>query len=148
MSLLPELGRLLGVQAEHLLEGEEEENPESGGNMKKSVFSICPVCGNLVLSTGETQVYCCGRRLEVLVPRKAEPEERLRAEPVEDDWFITGEHPMEKENYIPFVAFLQGDRVQLVRQYPEWNLQLRIPRRGRGMLVWYEKEKGLLYQLL
>ena len=68
--------------------------------------------------------------------------------PVEDDWFITGEHPMEKENYIPFVAFLQGDRVQLVRQYPEWNLQLRIPKRAHGTLLWYDTCKGLFFQLL
>ena len=55
---------------------------------------------------------------------------------------------MRKENYISFVAFATGDRLQVVKQYPEWDLQLRIPRRGHGMLLWYAQADGLLYQLL
>ena len=69
-------------------------------------------------------------------------------EEVETDWFITSSHPMRKENYISFVAFATGDRLQVVKQYPEWDLQLRIPSRGHGMLLWYAQADGLLYQLL
>ena len=55
---------------------------------------------------------------------------------------------MRKENYISFVAFATGDRLQVIKQYPEWDLQLRIPRRGHGMLLGYAQADGLLYQLL
>ena len=100
------------------------------------------------MCTGEAQVSCCGRTLLPLEPRKAAPEERLKAEAVEDEWYITSDHPMEKENYIPFVAFRTGSKLEFVRQYPEWNLQLRIKRRGHGMPLWYAPDAGLLYQLL
>ena len=29
-----------------------------------------------------------------------------------------------------------------------WNLQLRIPGRSHGTLLWYSKRQGLLYQLV
>jgi len=39
-----------------------------------------------------------------------------------------------------------GDRVQLVRQYPEWDFQVRFPARGHGRLLWYCTRHGLFYQ--
>ena len=47
-------------------------------------------------------------------------------EGVENDWYVTGDHPMRKEDYVSFVAFATGDRLQVVKQYPEWDLQTRI----------------------
>ena len=44
--------------------------------------------------------------------------------------------------------FKMGKRVQLVKQYPEWDLQVRIERRGRGILLWHSAKEGLLYQLI
>ena len=55
---------------------------------------------------------------------------------------------MEKENYLSFVAFATGDKIQLIKQYPEWNLQVRIQKRGHGMLFWYSTTQGFFYQLL
>ena len=55
---------------------------------------------------------------------------------------------MTKAHHISFVAFASGDRVQLIRQYPEWDLQVRIPARGHGTLLWYCTEHGLFYQYL
>ncbi|MDR3492466.1 MAG: XRE family transcriptional regulator, partial [Gammaproteobacteria bacterium] len=61
---------------------------------------------------------------------------------------ITAAHPMNKEHYISFVAFATGDRVQLIKQYPEWDMQLRIPKRGHGMLIWYCTRHRLYYQII
>ena len=55
---------------------------------------------------------------------------------------------MTKDHYITFVALLTGDSLILRRQYPEWDLQARIPRLGRGMLVWHCNQHGLRYQLM
>ena len=45
-------------------------------------------------------------------------------------------------------AFAAGDRVQMIRQYPEWDLSVRIPARGHGVLLWYCTQHGLFSQLL
>lgn len=148
VSLLRDLSGLLGVELSSMLEGDLSPNESNGGNMKKTKYFVCPNCGSISLSTGNAAVSCCGRTLAALEMKKAAPEEKLHAEITEDEWFITSDHPMEKDNYISFVTFQTGEKVELIKQYPEWNLQLRLKKRGHGMLIWYAKDTGLLYQLL
>lgn len=145
--MLPSLSALFGVPIEKLLAG---NLPTSflEGNMKKSKYFVCPHCGNLTLTTGDASITCCGRSLEPMTAKKAEESEKFHVEVIENDWFLTTDHPMEKENYISFVAFATGDKVHLYKQYPEWDLQLRIPKRGHGTLFWYSTTKGFFYQYL
>ena len=57
-------------------------------------------------------------------------------------------HPMTKAEHIAFAALLSGESLKAWRQYPEWDFQLRLPRRDHGLLVWYSTLDGLLYQLI
>ena len=148
VSLLQELSAILGVSLRELLAGEITENDFVGGNMKNTKYYVCPVCGSITTCTGNASVSCCGRSLEPLEARKADPEQQLLVEQIEDEWYIQSAHPMEKEDYISFIAFATGDRLELVKQYPEWEIQTRIPRRGHGKLLWYSTSKGLFYQLI
>lgn len=148
ISLLPALSGALGVQTDRLLSGDLKKNSLVPGNMKQTKFYVCPACGSIAASAGNIQAACCGKALSPLTPQKAAEGEKLRAEPVEDEWFLTGDHPMTKACYISFVAFATGDSVQIIKQYPEWDLQVRLPRRRRGTLYYYSTEKGLFYQYL
>ncbi|WP_407309851.1 helix-turn-helix domain-containing protein [Desulfosporosinus sp. SB140] len=148
VSLLSELSDLLEVDISKLLSGDLAPNDFVGGNMKKTKYYVCPVCHNISLCTGEAEVSCCGRKIEQHQMQKAEENEMLSVEVIEEDWYITAAHPMNKEHYISFVAFATGDRVQIIKQYPEWDMQLRIPKRGHGMLIWYCTRHGLFYQLI
>lgn len=147
-SLLQSLSGVLGVDMESLLCGSLDPNDPQGGNMKKLVFYVCPTCGNLLTATVPAALSCCGERLTPMVPTKATEAERLTVELIENDYFISSEHPMSKEHYLPFVALLTGDTLFLRRLYPEWNLQTRIPRIGHGTLLWYCSQHGLFYQLV
>lgn len=148
ISLLSQLSEILEVNIENILNADLAVNDFVGGNMKNSRYYICPTCGNISVCTGNADVSCCGRKLESMKPQKATDEQKLKVESIENDWYITSDHPMTKENYIPFVAFATGDRIQLFKQYPEWNLQVRFQRRGMGTLLWYSPDQGFLYQLL
>lgn len=147
-TLAARISQIFGVDLARLLQGDLTPNELVGGNMKKLNYYVCPVCGGLSFCTGTPELSCCGRKLTPLQPRKASKEEQLLAEPVENDWFIRGDHPMRKDDYISFLAFATGDRLQVVKQYPEWDLQVRIPGRSHGTLLWYSQRLGLLYQLL
>lgn len=146
VSLLPELSSVLGVNLEELLSGELDTRDRVGGNMKKLKFYVCPACGNLLAATAEAAVSCCGKKLAPLTPVKAEGAERLSVELIDNEYFVSSPHPMTKEHFISFVALVTGDSMILRKQYPEWDLQLRIPRMGHGLLVWYCTEHGLFYQ--
>ena len=148
VSLLSELSDLLEVDIGKLLNGDLAPNDFVGGNMKKTKYYVCPMCHNISLCTGEAEVSCCGRKIDPQQMQKAEENEKLFVEVIEDEWNITVAHPMNKDHYISFVAFATGDRVQIIKQYPEWDMQLRIPKRGHGMLIWYCTRHGLFYQLI
>ena len=148
VSLWKDLSGALGVNIEDILKGETERNSFANGNMKNIKYYICPVCNNLTISTASAGIYCCGRKLDEIKPQKADENAKLTVEESDGDWYITSSHPMEKDNYISFVAFVTGDSVQIYKQYPQWNMQARIPKRRHGTLLYYSTSKGLFCQYL
>ena len=148
VSLLPELCRFLGVNLEDMLSGELDKNDIVGGNMKKTVFYVCPECGNIISATAEANISCCGKKTRMLEPKKAEDEEKLKVELIDNEYYISSDHEMTKQHYITFAALLTGDSLIMKKQYPEWDLQVRIPRTAHGNLVWYCNQHGLFYQLM
>ncbi len=146
VSLLARLSQVFAVDLEKLLAGELDPNSQAAGNLKNLHFYVCPTCGNLVTALVDTPVSCCGKKLTALTAQKAGPEEKLSVEIIENDYFISSNHEMSKDHYISFVAFLTGDTVLLRKQYPEWNLQTRLPVFAHGRLLWYCTRHGLFYQ--
>ena len=146
VSLLSAVSAALGVQTEVLLSGGLGENSQVPGNMKKTKFYVCPTCGSITATTGNIRASCCGKALRPLEGKKAAPEEKLRLEQVEDEWFITSDHPMRKDCYVSFLAFVTGETVQIIKLYPEWDMQVRLPRKRHGTLYYYSTEHGLFYQ--
>lgn len=146
VSLLPELSRIFGVDLEKLLSGELNANDILGGNMKKMKFYICPDCGNVITAMTDTTISCCGKKLQAIEPKKAEGEEKLSVEVIENDYYISSEHEMVRDHYISFVALLTSDTMMLRKQYPEWGLQVRIPVFAHDRLLWYCSKHGLFYQ--
>lgn len=148
VSLLPRLSAVFGVNIENILGGDLPSNEFIGGNMKKSNYFVCPLCTNIVLATGDITLSCCGRKLEPLEAKKATEDEKLVMTESDQEWFISSNHPMTKDHYISFLAFATGDQVQLIKQFPEWSMQSRIPKRKHGKLLWYDTQFGLYYQLV
>ena len=146
VSLIAELSRIFEVDLQNLLSGELSRNKVAGGNVKRIKFFICPDCGNLIMSMDESSITCCGRKLKSVTPIKATEEEKLSVENIENDYFITSTHEMTKEHYISFVALVTTDTLMLKKQYPQWDLQVRIPRFAHGRLLWYCSRHGLFYQ--
>lgn len=142
------LAEIFSVPVQVLLTGEMNENQQQGENMKDLKFYVCPNCGNVLTSLGGGKISCCGKSLSPLTPRKAEESEKLRAEKIDGEYFISSDHEMTKENYISFCALLTGDTIFIRKTYPEWDLQVRIPMLAHGKLVWYSAAEGLCYQYI
>ena len=146
VSLLQVLARIFEVDIQNLLAGDMESKPVLSGNIKRMQFYVCPNCGNLVTSMADTPVFCCGRRLKAAEPVKAQPEEKLQVEITDGCFVIFSSHEMTKAHYIAFVALLTADSVMLKKQYPEWDLSVRLPFFAHGRLYWYCSRHGLFYQ--
>ncbi len=145
VSLLPELSSCLGVNIEKILSGDIGVNDKSGGNMKKTKFYVCPVCGNIITSAGAGEMSCCGRKLLALTATEADENHKMNIGQAEDDFYITFSHPMEKSHYIAFLAYLNTDKMMFVRLYPEQGGEARFPKMYGGYLYWYCTEHGLFY---
>ena len=148
ISLLQPLAQALGISVIELMNGEPISNQNVSANMLRSKFYVCPMCGNVVHSTGNSVISCCGITLPALEADEADAEHRITVEQVEDERFVTVNHPMTKQHYISFLAYVTSDRIQLMKLYPEGNAQTRFQPRGFGMLYWYCNHHGLFRKKL
>jgi len=144
ISLIEPLSKALGVSVIELMSGETVINKNSSSNMLFSKFYVCPVCGNIIHTTGEAVISCCGIHLPPLEAEDSDSAHRITTENVEDEKFITVHHEMSKKHFISFLALITTDRVQFVKFYPEGNAETRLQFRGRGYLYIYCNKHGLM----
>ena len=134
ISLVEPLAKSLGVSILELMNGEQIVNRNTSCNVLRSKFYVCPICGNLLTSMGDAVISCCGVTLPPLEGEAGEDAHEIHLQQVEDETLVTLDHPMHKEHYISFLAFVSSDRVQLAKLYPEGPAEARFQLRGHGFL--------------
>ena len=80
ISLLQPLAQALGISVIELFSGGVIQNRNRSSNMGKTVFYVCPVCGNVVRTVGEAVVSCCGIVLPPLEAESPDPDHMLNLE--------------------------------------------------------------------
>ena len=143
ISLLQPLAQALGISVIELMNGEHITNKNTSANLLRSKFYVCPICGNAIHSTGNALISCCGITLPPLEAEPADDGHGITVESVEDEHFLTVHHPMTKQHFISFIAFVTSDRIQMVKLYPEGNAETRLQLRGMGYLYYYCNQHGL-----
>lgn len=149
VSILSELSSVLGVDIQKMLEGKLEPNHPDNGNINRIRFYVCPVCGNVLTSSSKASIFCCGRKLEPLIPQEQSIHHRMCIQKIDIDYYISIEHEMSKSHFICFIAYVGDDVVLLKRLYPEQSAGVHIPiiRRG-GRFFGYCSQHGLWVQSL
>ena len=145
ITLIEPLAKALNVSVLELMSGKCVENRNISANILRSKFYVCPLCGNIIRTTGETVISCCGITLPPLEAEEVDSNHLVTIESVEDEHFITVRHPMTKDHYISFIAYLTSDRVQFIKLYPEGNAETRLNLRGFGRLYIYCNRHGLMH---
>ena len=144
ITLIEPLAKALGVSVMELMSGETVNNKNVSANILRSKFYVCPVCGNVIHSTGDAVISCCGITLPPLEAEETDESHEINIERVEDEFFVTVSHDMTKTHFISFIAHLTSDRVQFVKLYPEGNAETRFQLRGKGFLYIYCNKHGLM----
>ena len=126
VSLIEPLAKALGISVIELLSGEDIKNINRASNMNRCKFYVCPVCGNVIEATGEAVVSCCGITLPPLDAEECDDEHKINVETVEDEYYVTVDHPMTKDHYISFLAAVSDDGIQLKKLYPEGPCEARF----------------------
>ena len=143
VSLVEPLSAALGVSVIELFSGEDVVNTNRASDMRRLKVHVCPICGNVILSTGEAVISCCGI---VLPPLEAEPEDeehRLRIERVEDEYYVSAGHEMGKSHYVSFILAVKDDGYEIRKLYPEGNAEARFKVSGTRSFLFYCNRHGL-----
>ena len=148
ITLIEPLAKALGVSVMELMSGNTVINKNISSNILRSKFYVCPVCGNVIRTTGDTVISCCGITLPPLEAEDVDEAHGVTVEKVEDEHFITVNHEMTKTHFISFIAYLTSDRVQFVKFYPEGNAETRLQLRSKGYLYIYCNKHGLMKKMI
>ena len=100
ISLVEPLSAALGVSVAELLTGDVRQNANRAGNLMRSKFYVCPICGNVVHALGEGSFTCCGVQLVPCEAEDASDDHAIAVERIEDEWYVTLDHPMQKDHYV------------------------------------------------
>ncbi len=142
ITLIEPLSEALGVTAAELLSGSEVRNTNRSCNMLRARFYVCPVCGNVVYSLGESVIACCGIVLPPLSAEEEDEKHRLNVSLSDDEYFVTANHDMEKTHYLSFIAAQYDDRICIEKLYPEGNAEGRFARGRLKYLYFYCNKDG------
>lgn len=143
ISIIEDLSKALGVSVTELLTGDLKTNENVSGNMKKVQFYICPVCGNIITAMGAGSFSCCG---VVLLKQEAEAMDEdhlVTVETIDNEYSVTMQHPMSKDHYVSFIAYVTSGTAEIVKLYPEQDIFVRFRKKGHGLLYVYCNRHGL-----
>ncbi|MDO4492134.1 MAG: helix-turn-helix domain-containing protein [Lachnospiraceae bacterium] len=143
ISLLEPIAAVFNISIAELISGNAITNMNVSANMLRSKFYVCPVCGNVLHSTGELSVSCHGIQLVPEIAEDADEGHQISIERMEDEYYIQIKHDMKKNHYISFVAAISSDGIQMVKLYPEGNPEVRVKVRGVKQIFFYCNKDGL-----
>ena len=143
ITLLEPIAEALQVSVTELISGNTISNANVSANMLRSKFYVCPVCGNVIHSMGEAVIQCHGIVLNALEAEPADEHHQISIERVEDEYYVTVDHPMTKDHYISFIAAASSDSMQTVKLYPEWNAEARFKISCVKKIFFYCNRDGL-----
>lgn len=145
ITLLEPIAKSFGISVTELISGSPVTNANVSANMLRSVFYVCPVCGNVIHSMGEAVISCHGLQLIPLEAEQSDEDHMIFVERAEDEYFIRIDHPMTKSHYISFIAALSSDGFQMIKLYPEGEAQARVKIRGVKKIFFYCNRDGLFF---
>lgn len=147
IGIIEELAKALRVSLPELLTGDLKTNENVSGNMKKLQFYVCPICGNIITAVGEGHFSCCGITLPKQEPESMDEMHSILVETIDDEYSITMQHPMNKEHYVSFIAYVTSGSVEIMKLYPEQDISIRFRKKGHGILYAYCNRHGLFKKI-
>ena len=143
ITLLEGLAAALGVSVIELFAGQDVVNTNRSFNILKTKFYVCRICGNVIQSTGEAVVSCCGITLPELEADCADEAHALSVEGVEDEYYVCINHEMTKTHYISFIAAVRDDGYEIKKLYPEGNAEARFKMNRVKYFYYFCNQHGL-----
>lgn len=144
ISIIGDLAKALGVSITELLTGDIQKNSNKKADLTKSHLYVCPICQNIITSSGESTISCCGITLPPLEPDEPLDDTEFKIEKSDGQFYVHSDTPMQKNNYISFFACVTQDSIQIKKFYPEQTPEARFNINGQSTFYAYSTRLGLL----
>ena len=148
IAIIEDLAKALGTSITELFTGDLKENENQSANMKKAHFYVCPICGNIITSVGQGTFSCCGITLLEQEAEKCDENHMIQLETVDDEYHVMIDHPMSKEHYVSFIAYVTSNGVEITKLYPEQDISVRFRKKGHGIIYAYCNRHGMFKVLM
>jgi len=148
ISLWADLSALLNVDIGQMIQGEMVINRPDSGNLRHLRFYVCPSCQNILFSTGNATLICCGRGLTPLHADKSICLPDMTVQTTDEGYFVSIAHEMTRAHFLLFAAYIHSDKLFFTRLYPEQNAELHLPYYRGGTLCLYCTKHGLSRQTI
>ncbi len=145
ITLLEPLADIFKVSITELISGNAVVNANVSGNMLRSLFYVCPICGNVIHSMGDAVIHCHGVQLTPEEAELSDERHMIFLERSEDEFYVRIDHEMTKKHYISFIAAVSSDRIQMVKLYPEGNAEARFKIHSVKRIYAFCNKDGLFY---
>ena len=143
ITLLEPLASQLGISVIELMAGKSVINTNKSFNMMKTKFWVCPVCGNIICSTGNTVISCCGILLPSLEVETDDNNHEITIDKSEDEYYVKISHEMTKQHYISFIAAVKDNGYELTKLYPEGEAEARFKIERTQYIYYFCNHHGL-----
>lgn len=91
-------------------------------------FYVCPVCGNVIITTEDNIVTCCGQKLNGQEIKIAEGKHRIIVEEKDGKVHFTSEHGMTKEHHLNFIAYGKNNQYMIIKLDKESSVDVIVER--------------------
>lgn len=142
VTMIRKLADALNVSVIELLSGKQISNTNTCSNMLNSKIYTCPTCGNIIHTTGEAVISCCGKQLSIIKVNNVNEEHNMDIEKIENELYIKINHIMNKDHFISFVTYITSSSFEIVKFYPEMNAETRFRIKGHGSILAYCTKDG------
>ena len=143
ITLLEPIAQVFGISITELISGNAISNVNISANMLRSKFYVCPVCGNIITAVGSGTYSCCGITLPELEAEPCDDDHMIEVETIDQEYYVTVKHPMEKTHYLSFLSYVTSDTMEMVKLYPEQDVSIRLRKKGHGMLYAFCNRHGM-----
>lgn len=127
ISCIESLADVLGLNVNEILSGDVNINDNDMANMKKTKFYFCGKCGNIIASTNNVTLSCCGQKLTEL--------SECNSKAVENDGnTVDNDKDIDKNDI----------KVEYIELYPEQDACTRFKRSGHGIIYVLCNKHGLV----
>lgn len=143
IALIDPLASQLGVSIAELMSGQVAQNANPAANLLRAGFNVCPVCGNVIFSTGEGSFSCHGITLPRLEAEAPDSAHAIDIQVIDGDYCVQIDHPMTKTHYVSFIAYATTGSMQMEKLYPEQDARAHFRVQGTGRIFAYCNLHGL-----